>query len=178
MVWWPNQEQDGIYVECLLNPAIRVANIVQIDNKDINQTRQPGGGFGSPDSPINFPGVGKQDINIYQPIDADGWYRVLRVQHVGDSRGGEWYTTLTCVQADLSAHGAAEGQAGVGDQQTPVPPPAGANLPTSDPPDPPVTTELPDGGASVPLPPNEPILPPDEFLDLPPIPAPVSVLSQ
>jgi hypothetical protein len=161
MVWWPAQEQDGIYVECLLNPAIRVGNIVQIDNKDINQTRAPGGGFGiPPDLPILFPG--EKDINIYQPIDADGWYRVLLVEHVGDSRGGDWYTSLTCLQADMSAQGAAQGQGGVADQQTPVPPPAGENLPTSDPPDPPVTTELPGGGASAPLPSASTPLPPPQ----------------
>jgi hypothetical protein len=36
-------------------------------------------------------------------VTNDGFYRVMVAEHVGDTRGNDWYTELTCLAADISA---------------------------------------------------------------------------
>jgi hypothetical protein len=134
MIGWPEQTQEGINVTSLLNPAIHVQNLVQIDNADINKTQAPGGGFTVKDFPA--PGV----VTIYQPVTNDGFYKVLVVEHEGDSRGNPWYTNMVCLAVD----GTAAANQATSDQTIPVP----QNLPVeqSDPP--------------IPIPPDPLSLPP------------------
>jgi hypothetical protein len=134
MVGWPEQTPEGIAATCLLNPAAQVGNLMHIDNKDINQSRAPGGGFTTPaigGSPNN-PGWGP---TFLQPVTDDGFYRIIKVEHHGDTRGNEWYTELLGLAIDVSQPGAQQGQAGTSDHDIPVPPPVGSNLPTGDKPD-------------------------------------------
>ncbi len=35
-------------------------------------------------------------------LSADGTYKVWRVEHEGDTRGGTYYTTLTCTAKELA----------------------------------------------------------------------------
>lgn len=88
----PEATNNGVEIQCLLNPQIRIGGRVQIDNAGLNQTtvREQG-----------FPRY--TDINFFASEDGDGIYRVLVAEHEGDTRGQEWYTYLTCLSIDPSA---------------------------------------------------------------------------
>lgn len=85
MIGFPEQVQDGIKVSCLLNPSIKVGARVHINNASIRDFK-----FGLT--------LGAFAQNEFVPSKAnDGIYRVLYAEHAGDTRGQEWYTTLTCL---------------------------------------------------------------------------------
>jgi hypothetical protein len=118
LIGWPEQTESGIYARCLLNPNIKIQGQVQIDNQSlnaqqgvspINQNLTPPGR-----SPfVNFPSV--TDFRAFATVAADGLYRVLVVEHEGDTRGNPWYTNLILLQSDQSKG------AQPTDQSTPVP---------------------------------------------------------
>jgi hypothetical protein len=105
LVVWPEATDSGIYVTCLLNPAIKLQGLIQINNKDINQTiinRNLSQQQTQQVGPANtFPGF--SDLRFYASTTLDGFYRVLVVEYEGDSRANPWYCHLTCLAADLSA---------------------------------------------------------------------------
>jgi hypothetical protein len=84
----PEQTIDGIRGRCLLNPAIKVNSMVQINNKDINP------------AVLNFDYTA---INFLPSIATDGVYRVLFVDHSGDSRGNAWYSDFICLDPNAPA---------------------------------------------------------------------------
>lgn len=81
LIGTPQQTQDGITFTCLLNPKIRVFNpepmLVKIDNEIIRQMA------------VQYDSAG------FSRLDEDGIYRVIGVTHTGDTRGNEWYTSVT-----------------------------------------------------------------------------------
>jgi hypothetical protein len=94
LIGWPIITQDGLMVTCLLNPRIAIGNRVQIDNKAIN-------GVTNKSAPLR---------NVLNPFggafaneSADGIYRVLVVEHTGDTRGNTWYSHLVCLALDPSS---------------------------------------------------------------------------
>lgn len=93
LVGTPNQTNDGIIVKCLLNPNIKVASQVQINQADIQlqliEDNTDGGGTSATSTP--------------EPIAADGFYRVLIAEYVGDTRGNDWYCDLTCLSMDKTS---------------------------------------------------------------------------
>jgi hypothetical protein len=92
MIGVPEATLEGVEVACLINPKIQLGGRVQINNADINQTtvKEPG-----------YPRFGSTPY--YASVTADGIYRVLVIEHMGDTRGQEWYTFLTCLALDKSA---------------------------------------------------------------------------
>jgi hypothetical protein len=92
MIGTPEQTEGGIMIKCYLNPLIRIGQLVQINNADINRNTL---------NKQMFPGYTSQ----YYPatVTHDGFYRVMVAEHVGDTRGNDWYTELTCLAADISA---------------------------------------------------------------------------
>lgn len=94
MVGVPEATDQGILVQTLLNPKIGVGRRVQINNKDITSTliKQQ-----------FFPGY--SDLNLPATVDSvgDGIYRVIVIEHEGDTRDVSWYTRLTCLLIDPSA---------------------------------------------------------------------------
>lgn len=103
MLGSPEQTDNGIVVRCLLNPAIRIGQAVKINNRDIVQSRLR--------SNFGFPSYTSQ----YYPatVANDGLYRVIVVDHFGDTRGqgDDWYTELTCLDIDPSSPPASAVQA-------------------------------------------------------------------
>lgn len=92
----PEQTQDGVRARCLLNPKITVGGRVKLNNKSVNQTLQQ-----SPSAaPIPFNQW--TGIQILANVAADGLYRVYVCEHVGDTRGQEWYSELICLAIDSS----------------------------------------------------------------------------
>jgi len=94
MIGLPTQTGTGINVRCLLNPAIQKNSIVQIDQKSI-QRITPDLTIGSPTSlqNLNEPGFSQ----FRGDISADGTYRVLSIEAVGDTRGDPWFLELNCL---------------------------------------------------------------------------------
>lgn len=83
LIGQPAQNGQGVSFECLLNPSIKIGSMVHIDNQLIQaQTYQIG------EAPL--------------PLDSAGIYRVVSVNHVGDTRGDDWTTKcVTVSQAGL-----------------------------------------------------------------------------
>lgn len=92
MIGVPEATNDGIKVDCLLNPLIKIGTRLQINNKSINNTtiREQG-----------FPRY--TDLTFIASLSADGYYRALVVEHEGDNRGDAWYTHITCLNVDPTA---------------------------------------------------------------------------
>lgn len=81
----PQQTQEGISLTVLLNSDLRIFKpqpmLIKINNSKIR--------------------VAKQTLNqIYSSLDKDGVYKVLGINHIGDTRGNEWYSNIVaCNQA-------------------------------------------------------------------------------
>lgn len=84
MIGVPEQTPEGIAVKCLLNPFIQHNGLVHLDNASVQQ--------------YQFPlGLSSQaKAALVPPLSADGKYKVLFVEHNGDTRGEEWYSDLIC----------------------------------------------------------------------------------
>ncbi|MBB4017389.1 hypothetical protein GGR16_002418 [Chelatococcus caeni] len=88
MIGLPVQTIDGILVRCLLNPQIVPGKRVKIDQASVQEAR------------FN-PSFTAEVHNAMIPSTADdGLYKVLAVDHIGDTRGQPWYSDLTCIRAD------------------------------------------------------------------------------
>ncbi|KPH79313.1 phage protein [Bosea vaviloviae] len=87
MVGMPVQTIGGIQVRMLLNSKVRPGTRLKIDQKSIQQAAlDPGFTSGAIQQNFQLPSVA-----------ADGFYKVLYVEHSGDSRGTAWYTDCACV---------------------------------------------------------------------------------
>ncbi|WP_436663542.1 phage protein [Alicyclobacillus acidoterrestris] len=78
LVGQPTQSDLGVSFQCLLNPAISINTLVHIDNSLIQAQTYD---------------IGSKPL----PLDSAGIYRVVGVEHVGDTRGNDWYTNCTTV---------------------------------------------------------------------------------
>jgi hypothetical protein len=76
----PTQNDYGATIKMLLNPRLRIKDLVHVDNSDIiNQA------YTSPGAPIYL-------------LDASGLYRVIQISYIGDTRGTDWYTEIETVK--------------------------------------------------------------------------------
>lgn len=89
MVGLPEQTIEGIIVKVLLNYDIYPGSAIKLNNASIQQA-------------AFSPSIGQSANNEqYQnsgilALASDGTYKVWRVEHEGDTRGNNFYTTLTC----------------------------------------------------------------------------------
>lgn len=71
-------------MRCLLNPKLRIGGRIKLDNKSIQQA--------------------KTDLKMgaQRPpkMDSDGFYRILKVEFSGDTRGNDWYADMVCIGLD------------------------------------------------------------------------------
>lgn len=82
----PVQTDQGIVGRALLNPQIAKDCTVQIDERSIDRAAFDLSYGGAPNNVE--PNLGT--------IATDGIYKVLAVDHVGDTRGNPWYTEFVC----------------------------------------------------------------------------------
>ena len=80
----PEQTEIGVMVRCLLNPNLQQNMLIQLDNAQIQQY-----GYST-----NF--FSQAGAAFVPSLSADGKYKVLVVNHVGQTRGNDWYTDLIC----------------------------------------------------------------------------------
>lgn len=84
MIGMPVQTLDGIEVRCLLNPEIRPGRRIQIDQASIQRQA------------IGVQYSAEKTNPLISEIDTDGYYRVIGVDHSGDTRGNPFYTDIIC----------------------------------------------------------------------------------
>lgn len=89
----PEATDNGIVVNMSLNPLIQVGGSVQLNEADVTQTIVREQFFPSFNS----------SPTLVANVTTDGFYRVLVVEHAGDTRGQEWTTKLTCLSLDPSS---------------------------------------------------------------------------
>lgn len=89
----PEQTQDGIKIRCLLNPNIKIGQVVQLDNASIQRYR------------YNL-ALNQQAQNLMteqgNKLNNDGYYYVMVADHSGDTRGNPWFTDLLCLAVDAT----------------------------------------------------------------------------
>jgi hypothetical protein len=89
----PEQTQAGIRIRTLLNPSIKIGQLIQL-NSQINQFRLS---LDSLTGPVNNP-----ILESTNAINQQGLYYVMKADHVGDTRGEDWYSDLTCLSVDAT----------------------------------------------------------------------------
>lgn len=87
MIGRPKLTTLGVNVDCLMNPLIDVGTIVHINNNEILRENY--------DTSMGSVRENYHRTTLYE--GADGFYRVIARQHIGDTRGNDWYTSLICV---------------------------------------------------------------------------------
>jgi len=92
----PELTQQGLMLKTLMNPAIKIGQLIQLDTNDVNRFRASLDWQAQP-----------QTLAQAQTLttNAQGLYYVMSADHEGDTRGNEWYTTLTCLSVDASLAG-------------------------------------------------------------------------
>lgn len=84
LIGFPEQTEIGISGKCLLNPNLQQNMLVKLDNSQIRQYGYSNA-YTGPDQTQSTP-----------PLTADGTYKLLFVNHVGDTRGQDWYSEFVC----------------------------------------------------------------------------------
>lgn len=93
MVGLPEQTQNGIRIRTLLNPNLKIGQVVQIDNRSIQKYRLP----------LNV--TAQKDVDYLaqaNKLNDDGYYYIMVADHSGDTRGNNWYTDLICLAIDAT----------------------------------------------------------------------------
>lgn len=92
----PEQTDGGIKFRCLLNSRLRIGGRVQIDNEAVTQLMMQ-----DPNAPpVQYNSYAGIQYNAM--LNNDGIYRMLVIEHHGDSRGNDWYSDIVCLDFDAS----------------------------------------------------------------------------
>jgi len=89
MIGRPVQVVDGVIARMLLNTRVKSNMLLKIDEKSIDAAAF---------SPEYL--AGANNANLATGIAADGLYKIVVVEHHGDSRGNPWYTEVVAQRAD------------------------------------------------------------------------------
>lgn len=93
MIGLPQQTQNGIEVKMLLNPNVKIGQLLKIDNASIQRMRFS----------LGLDGIQQYNIsNVSTKINDDGLYYVMVANHSGDTRADEWYTSVICLSVDAT----------------------------------------------------------------------------
>lgn len=94
LIGYPEQTEQGIKIRSLLNPNLVPGGLVSIQNSAVlqNTVNTTVSGSSSNSAP-----------NIQTPISGNGQYKIIFVEHYGDTRGNDWYSDLTCVAYGVTA---------------------------------------------------------------------------
>lgn len=78
LVGTPEQNEYGLSGKALLNPQIDINGMVKIDNSLVRERRFE---FGQ----------------LQRSLDADGIYRIIKLDYIGDTRGQDWYVEFEAI---------------------------------------------------------------------------------
>lgn len=94
LIGMPEQTRNGVSFRMLLNPSIKIGQIIELDNSTIQKYEY---GLSIPDE------VERERIQQQNGLQAAGFYYVMRVDRVGDTRGDAWWNEVLCIAADSTA---------------------------------------------------------------------------
>ncbi len=84
MIGTPQQTNEGVNIQCLMNPRIQCNQRIKIDNASVAALKID---LGNPKDPAN----------LAPPLQADGLYYVLVHELDGDTRSVDWYSKLRLI---------------------------------------------------------------------------------
>jgi hypothetical protein len=90
LIGTPVQAEYGVQFKSLLNPRIKIGTLVHIDNSLVREAQFT----------PNLSLIGQQATlpnNPFRQLDSDGIYKVISLDHIGDTRGDPWYTECNTV---------------------------------------------------------------------------------
>lgn len=97
MIGTPQQTNDGVNIKCLLNPGLNVSTRVQIDESSIARIKTNLEAIAA----SNAAGLAAP---ILPHLSIDGIYYILTLEHSGDTRGVDWYSSLICLNVSAAAN--------------------------------------------------------------------------
>ena len=100
MIGVPEVTQDGIHVQCLLNPMMYVKQQIRIDNKSLNQMFAPGTDATKAGAQQTTYGAYAAQTQYWASTSEDGTYCIIVLDHEGDTRGQAWYSYINCLNVD------------------------------------------------------------------------------
>lgn len=94
MIGIPEQTQEGIHVQCLLNSRLRIGHMIELNNSDITELSQR--------DPNSAQRVYNHRTNMQNlaPLSPDGCYQAFLIEHEGDTRGQAWYSHIIGLAID------------------------------------------------------------------------------
>lgn len=92
LIGMPQETQQGIIVNALINPSFKVNGKVTINEKSIQRAPWQ----------LNYNGD-VQNAQLATLGTKDGVYRIIGIEWRGDTHGNEWNATLTCIGAKTGA---------------------------------------------------------------------------
>jgi hypothetical protein len=92
MIGMPMQTPVGVIVRCLINPALRPGQQIQLNNASIQLSS-----FDQSNNAANA-----NSIANMAATSADGIYNILAINVEGDTRGNPWYQELICYGAQMT----------------------------------------------------------------------------
>lgn len=93
MVSLPEQTQNGIAVKMLLNPYVKISQLIQLDNASIQRFEYS----------LNVQQQAQNErVALQAKLQDDGFYYVMTAEHHGDTRGQDFYTDVICLAADVT----------------------------------------------------------------------------
>lgn len=93
MVGLPEQTQNGITVKMLLNPNVKISQLIKIDNASVQRYEYS----------LSVGQQAQNELIQHQAkLQDDGFYYVMSAEHSGDTRGNEYYTEVICLAADAT----------------------------------------------------------------------------
>jgi hypothetical protein len=101
----PEATIDGIEAKCLMNGKLKVGTSVQLESAQITTTSTTAAAQAALLGPgmIPLPSRTNSFQTIARPTPGLGTYRVVVLNHTGDTRGVEWYSDIICLTIDPSA---------------------------------------------------------------------------
>lgn len=97
----PKVSPNGIEATCLLNAKLRLAGLVHIDAENLSGIPfQPGA-----ENPFALPAIPLEATLKAMPnfgaaaTSPTGTYKIVQLEHYGDTRGNEWYSSMICCAA-------------------------------------------------------------------------------
>ena len=79
LIGMPEQTDDGVKCQCLMNPSIKLNTLIYINAKLVTQKQVAEG------------------ETKYTAVNADGVYRVVKLTTEGDTHGDQWYMTIEAI---------------------------------------------------------------------------------
>lgn len=96
MIGWPELTELGVKVRMLLNPALDIGCKLKINNASILDPAKPANYLQAESSFAQY----FEGPDAFVSKQADGLYRIYVIEHIGDTRGNDWYSDVIALNVD------------------------------------------------------------------------------